>query len=125
MARVVQRIATFHLVCLAWVFFRAATLSDAWYIVSHLPRGWHDVIAAAAIPTRPDPLSLAPSASLAIASLAVIVMLACEAVEPNGGVRGLVANRAWWIRWPTYYALVATILVFGVFERSSFIYFQF
>lgn len=35
-----QMFITFHLVCFSWIFFRANTLGDAWYIVTHaLPRG--------------------------------------------------------------------------------------
>jgi hypothetical protein len=52
-------------------------------------------------------------------------MLACEAADPDRAIRGLVSRHQWWVRWPAYYALVASILVLGVFQRSSFIYFQF
>jgi alginate O-acetyltransferase complex protein AlgI len=39
-ARVVQRLATFHLVCLAWVFFRAETFHDAVTLLGRLLTGW-------------------------------------------------------------------------------------
>ena len=40
--RSVERIATFHLVCLAWIFFRADSLSVAWDVIGGLLTGWGD-----------------------------------------------------------------------------------
>ena len=31
-----QIVVTFHLVCLAWIFFRSPTVGDAWYVLTHL-----------------------------------------------------------------------------------------
>jgi alginate O-acetyltransferase complex protein AlgI len=39
-ARLVQRLVTFHLVCLAWVFFRAETFHDALTLIGRLFVGW-------------------------------------------------------------------------------------
>jgi D-alanyl-lipoteichoic acid acyltransferase DltB (MBOAT superfamily) len=55
-ARLVQRIITFNLVCLAWVFFRAETFHDALTLLSRLLTGW----------TEPSPL-VKPAVLLAIA----------------------------------------------------------
>ena len=38
--RVGRRVATFHVVCLAWVFFRAETFHVAWVILTRLFVGW-------------------------------------------------------------------------------------
>jgi len=35
------------------------------------------------------------------------------------------ARQPYYVRWPAYYALVVVILIFGVFDSSPFIYFQF
>jgi alginate O-acetyltransferase complex protein AlgI len=35
-----QRVLTFHLVCLAWIFFRASTFGDAWAVVVGLFTRW-------------------------------------------------------------------------------------
>ncbi len=37
--RIVRICFTFLLVCFAWIFFRAKTLADGWYVVSHLFSG--------------------------------------------------------------------------------------
>src|SRR5260221_2992396 len=36
-------LCTFSLICLSWVFFRANTLHDALYILSHMGTGWKEV----------------------------------------------------------------------------------
>jgi D-alanyl-lipoteichoic acid acyltransferase DltB (MBOAT superfamily) len=38
--RILHRIVTFHIVCLAWVFFRAETFHVAWVILTRLFVGW-------------------------------------------------------------------------------------
>ncbi|MFH1329119.1 MAG: MBOAT family protein [Actinomycetota bacterium] len=38
--RAAKRLGTFHLVCLAWVFFRADSLGTAWSILGRLFTGW-------------------------------------------------------------------------------------
>jgi alginate O-acetyltransferase complex protein AlgI len=41
-ARLWQRVVTFHLVCLAWVFFRAETFHDALTLLGRIATGWTD-----------------------------------------------------------------------------------
>jgi hypothetical protein len=38
--RVLQRLVTFHLVCFAWVFFRADSLSTAWDVITRIVTGF-------------------------------------------------------------------------------------
>ncbi|MBN2113247.1 MAG: MBOAT family protein [Acidimicrobiia bacterium] len=38
--RSLQRVGTFHLVCFAWVFFRADSLGTAWTVLGRLFTGW-------------------------------------------------------------------------------------
>jgi D-alanyl-lipoteichoic acid acyltransferase DltB (MBOAT superfamily) len=41
-ARIAQRLVTFHLVCLAWVFFRAETFHDALTLLGRVLTAWGD-----------------------------------------------------------------------------------
>ena len=41
-----RTLVVFALVCFAWIFFRANSLSDAMYIVSHLTVGWENLLHA-------------------------------------------------------------------------------
>lgn len=38
--RALQRVATFHLVCFAWIFFRADSLSTAWAMATRIVTAW-------------------------------------------------------------------------------------
>jgi alginate O-acetyltransferase complex protein AlgI len=106
---VLHVVVTFLLVMIAWVFFRATTLSDALYIIN-------------ALAALPDSLQVASPLSQAelIFSFGLILFLLLKekyqpAIQPTSTGR--------------FYFLVggmaALIYVFGIFNSNQFIYFQF
>jgi alginate O-acetyltransferase complex protein AlgI len=110
-------IFTFSLVTFAWIFFRANTLADSWYIATHLlPLG------------RLDPYLLKVGGfSRATAPYLVLSIVAMFVVEwwiahPESRPRlwGLPAFRAL-----AYNACLYAIVFFGFFGHRDFIYFQF
>jgi alginate O-acetyltransferase complex protein AlgI len=113
----VKSVFTFSLVTFAWIFFRANSLGDAWFIATHLfPVG------------RLDPLLLKVGGfSHATAPYLVLSIVAMFVIE-------------WWIAHPervpriwarpafralAYNACVYAIAFFGFFGHRDFIYFQF
>jgi D-alanyl-lipoteichoic acid acyltransferase DltB (MBOAT superfamily) len=112
-----KTVLTFALVTFAWIFFRANSLGDSWFIASHLLP-----------PGRLDPLLLKVGGfSRATAPYLVLSMVVMFAVE-------------WWIAYPArvprlwgrpafralaYNACVYAIAFFGFFGHRDFIYFQF
>ncbi len=111
----------FPLVCFAWIFFRATSISEALYIVTHL----------FATPFLPEggvgalfDLEL-DAVELAIALVAIAILEIAQHVQGTGSIRERLATRPVLVRWAAYYALVMCILVFGVFSQQEFIYFQF
>lgn len=111
--------ATFNLVCFAWIFFRAGSLSDAFYIIQHLfvrlelnaslldlmPFGWYDWL---------------------IALLGIFAMEAIHYGQRNyGSLREAIRRQPVWLRWSAYYALVMVIFMFGKFDAGEFIYARF
>ncbi len=106
----------FHLVVAAWVFFRAASLADAFLIVQNI----------AAI-FREGFVSRAPGAftGTGFAFIAISGIL-CELIE-TPAVRAIV--RPWlrvrWVAWSVYLALIAVVIVFGHQDDRQFLYFQF
>lgn len=46
-SKFIKPVITMLAVCIAWVFFRANSLSDAFYIESHFLTGWNDLITKA------------------------------------------------------------------------------
>jgi alginate O-acetyltransferase complex protein AlgI len=112
-----KTVFTFALVTFAWIFFRANTLRDSWFIATHLlPLG------------RLDPFLLKVGGfSRATAPYLVLSIMAMFVVE-------------WWIAHPArvprlwarpafralaYNACIYAIVFFGFFGHRDFIYFQF
>ena len=117
LSAVAKTIVTFSLVTFAWIFFRANSLGDAWFIAGHLlPLG------------RLDPLLLkvggfsratAPYLALSIVAMFVVEWwIAHPAQAPKLWTRPALRALA-------YNACVYAIAFFGFFGHRDFIYFQF
>lgn len=120
---------TFALVCLAWVFFRANTIGDAWYITTHLFSGLAET--AQAIITNEDGvrsnlLYLGQSREIfTLGLLAILVLVLVELAQRSGSLRLTISSYPFPVRVVAYNILIASILLFGSFSESEFIYFQF
>jgi alginate O-acetyltransferase complex protein AlgI len=118
-AKAWQTLVTFHLVCFAWIFFRAASLPDAWHVVhslQELPGGKLEV------PQFLKLIDIFGRNDLLIAVTAVGLLLTV------GWLRDKVQLFSWppYLRWPCYLALVFMIVLLSTFHSSSeFIYVQF
>lgn len=118
---------TFVLVCFAWIFFRAANFSDAFYVITHLHVGVTALLMHLDLQGMKASLSLMglrPS-ELVLSVSSVGILLAVEITQTYGSVRQRVALWPVAARWGLYYGLVLSIVFFGVFRGSQFIYFQF
>jgi alginate O-acetyltransferase complex protein AlgI len=103
---------TFTLVCVAWIFFRARSIDDAWFVLTHLGPDVGRLRELLLLEGRRYP---AITLGMAVAFLAVIQpALAREMARPGSKTR-----------WPLYYATVMLILVCGIFGKGSFIYGRF
>ena len=119
----------FHIVLIGWIFFRANTLSDAIFIVTHLFTGIGDVF------NRIWELGITPGifnygfelpiSEMFIGMCAIIILGIHHLIQGRQSVRVWLNAKPIWIRWAVYYGLVIGILVFGFMEPSEFIYFQF
>jgi alginate O-acetyltransferase complex protein AlgI len=116
---------TFVLVSFAFIFFRAASLSDALYVATHLVslphRGW--TFTGNHLLTE----SLSRSTILAIVpALAGVgwMSLVMSREDPAGRFIEPIERHSW-LRWTLYHFWVIYILRFGSFGVRPFIYFQF
>ena len=107
---------TFVLVCFGWVFFRAQSLGDAFYILGHFWRNWD----FSAISTPQFLLRQMPVAIAAIAVLEIGQLLHGRISFPKLVVR---TPMPW--RWAGYTAFMLAVVLFGVYRNAQFIYFQF
>jgi hypothetical protein len=122
--RLLQSATVFVLVTVAWVFFRAASVSDAWYVLSHLGSGWGSVLGSSRAPVLLGDLGLSAS-DCWLAFLGVAVVEVVHLVQVRVSVSTLLERNPWWLRWGIYYGLALSIFVLGVFGKEQFIYFQF
>lgn len=117
-AQAVKRLAVFSLVTAAWVFFRASSIDQAVYILTH-SWDWSD----AGLDTLWR-LGL-PRFEMAAALGFVFVLVAVDWIQE---VQPRLVMRAWSyapVRWVAYQAALFSIACFGTLGDVEFIYFQF
>ena len=125
----IRVIITFTLVCFAWVFFRAESLHDAFYIILHLFTGTNEFIlnigVTGYIRSIFGQLGVSQQ-ELMNACLFIMALEMVQILQRNNRVRERFFSAPIWIRWSAYYALTGAVLFFGSFNSSqAFIYFQF
>ncbi|MCP5108848.1 MAG: hypothetical protein GY950_36025, partial [bacterium] len=111
----IRILVTFSLISFMWIFFRANSLPDAFYIVSHL------FSAGGTAPSPFSPVGLELTTALAAAGFILFIHL----VQPHSGIRRMFDGNPLLLRWLLYVILVLTIMNLGRFEDVPFIYEQF
>ncbi len=108
-------LTTLIAVCFAWIFFRAHTISDAGYIVTHLFTGLSHPL---------DGVLVGRTVSRMIL---IGAFFAVELWQEQGGSILTSLNRApALMRWATYFGMVYACVFFYLHsQQQSFIYFQF
>ena len=113
--------ATFSAVCFAWIFFRAATVTDAFLVIrkiaASLPR-----IASAPWSTV---VHFVKPMDFYLSLIGVAMILAYSWMGSSLDVRGWLDRRPVLFRWAFYYGTIAVILLLGTSQNKQFIYFQF
>lgn len=115
---------TFLLICFSWIFFRAKTVSDAWYISTHLFFEIENIFSLDYLIKTISNLGLGKLDFL-VAVLSIIFMEFIHLLQNSYSIRNILKKQHFLIRWFTYYALIFSIIIFGVFGKNDFIYFQF
>ncbi len=105
----------FQLFALAFVFFRARTLADAWYIITHFPG------------TNVSNLRLIYNQQeLGMMLLVVVVIFTVHYIQERyGSIRQIIKTKPLLVRWTLYYLLVMSIFIGMLRSSQLFIYFQF
>lgn len=126
----VQILFTFSLVCVAWVFFRAATLSDAVYILKNAFKGigtfLHSLLTLNSGGLHNYLLrqghGLGPSREdLLVILFAIFLLFFIEYFQKNNSIK----KAPFYIRWEIYILILMLLINFGIVVRIPFIYFQF
>ncbi len=113
--RLVRGLITFHVVCLAWVFFRAETFGVALSLLSRLVTGW------TAAP------ALDPSVPFVWLPLAIIASLVAQLTPGDVGdrVMALFSRRGVVVQGVALASLLLVVETLGPVGVAPFIYFQF
>lgn len=111
--KIPRQLFTFFLVCFAWIFFRANTVSDAFKLISSaLHFGFHSI-------------NLPTPGILYYCFSGIIILEIVQSLMKEKEFFSLLMSHPRWIRITAYHLLIISILAFGVLNNSSFIYFQF
>lgn len=109
---------TFCAVCFAWIFFRANSLNDAAYIITHLFQNIQWKFSGYR-------MGLGPTETL-IGFFFIAAMEAIHFIQRRVSLGVLLLQQDILIRWLLYLGMIFIILIFGKFEADiEFIYFQF
>jgi len=110
-----RRVVTFHLVLISWVFFRAASFSDA-----------TSALKAVLTNRAGQSFSFELLGGRTLVALSVGALVMCELLQSRISMRDFISRRPAIVRWPVYVSLVLMLLMLGDFtSEQSFIYFQF
>lgn len=120
----VVRVAfTFSLTCFAWIFFRANSLSDAWYIVQYM---FVDLMQWSTILQLRRAVVMARSFDIIPLFMLTLGVWLIQIVQHyTGHIRYNLAHFSKYIRIMLYYISIAAIFLLGEFGGHQFIYFQF
>lgn len=124
--KLIRMIITFVLVDMAWIFFRADTVTDAIYIIRNI------------VPTNLLKVFMNHSIydlglnhkNFMLAEFGIVILMLVDYTKYRGiYVKSVITKQNIVLRWIIYYGMIAFILIFGIwgemYDASSFIYFQF
>lgn len=117
---------TFTLVTVGWIFFRANSLADAGYMLSHLlSRSLLDLHGAVTAITG---LGLSKRV-LEVTAAAAVLVFAVEWLATRIDLKGLIYRQPLLVRWALYQAAIVAVIVLGRYgpglTGSDFVYFKF
>ncbi len=108
--------STFLLTCIAWILFRARNLVDAAYVFTHLASHWNfHQIGTPQFFLRQMPVAVA----------AILFLEGGQLLENRISLPSVLGRWPQAVRWGVYAAFVMLVLMFGIYQKAQFIYFQF
>jgi len=110
----IRILLTFSIVSSAWIFFRSESMTEAMAVFKGLLLFTSEV--------KGLELNMF---ELTIACVAIAVMLMTEYVHSKTALWLRWRATSVFVRWPVYYSVIFSILLFGEFQLKPFIYFQF
>ena len=113
----ISGLAVFHMVLTGWVFFRAASLDDAWAVFSRVGKAFTD------LPKQFADKAYDGGLLLSFGLLGALVLV--EVMEERWNLWDKLRARPVYVRWAVYYALALSLIALGVWKQTSFVYMSF
>jgi alginate O-acetyltransferase complex protein AlgI len=114
-----QVLVTFNLVAFAWIFFRANSLGDAWYVVNNL----FNFSAGKTGSNYFKENVLLGQGDHAL--IVTIIVLLSNIIVHMSSIKNPLTDLRKPVRWLLYYSLTLAIVFLGVFRGDNFVYFKF
>jgi alginate O-acetyltransferase complex protein AlgI len=122
----IQTLTTFTLVIMAWVFFRAKTISDGVFIIkSAFTETAGDLIRLLHRVPFNQVENVASRKDLAIGTALIILLEVVHLMQKQGSIITYINSKPKYFRWSIYYLCVCLIIYGSTSNHSQFIYFQF
>lgn len=121
-AKFQNRLLTFFLVVLGWIFFRADTISEAFYVLSHMWIGISSPVNYVMNGIRDFHMTPLDGVSVIVPVIMLIVYdYVSLKTDPISRISALSPKA----RWAVYYGFMLFFLLFASFNAREFVYFQF
>ena len=129
-----QIFTTFSLICFSLIFFRAKNIGDAFYIVTHLLRGWGGALNNVLSRVRGEviqtslfggPIQIVRE-QFVIMVVLLILFIIVQSLENKGKeTLDYLSRCPVYVRWSFWYSYILGLFFLGVKTDNVFIYFQF
>jgi len=123
----IQIVSTFFIVTISWIFFRAESTKEAWYIFSHFFTGIVNYFVA--IPSSgfftPEVLLGQSPQRFIITFGAIAFLIFVQLMQRKGSIIKFLSAKPIYMRWPIYVIILWSIIFLGQFGENQFIYFVF
>jgi len=122
--RAAKVVLTFVAVHVAWIFFRADSMGQAWQVLGGMPSGWMVVLDGGFWTGSRHSLGL-PFDGLCLVVVAIVVLEAVQFFQARMALQPWFRGQPVWIRWAVYTVAFWTLFLGGVFRQTEFLYFVF
>jgi alginate O-acetyltransferase complex protein AlgI len=123
-AQWLRAIIVFHFVVLAWVFFRAGTVGEAFLLIHNM--FVFDIDSFFQIGFYKKGVYDISKFDLILSFVLVIVLLCINYLEVlYGRLHRLISSQNTIVRWGIYYGLIVSLIELSIKDYSQFVYFQF
>jgi D-alanyl-lipoteichoic acid acyltransferase DltB (MBOAT superfamily) len=120
-------LVTFILITFTWIFFRANSLGDAIYIISHLASGFDKLLTIHTFLTEDFNINKIGlnfiDFFIAVAGICILIYI--QLLQRKSSVSKLIADKPLMIKFALYLLFFACLFLFGNLSTSQFLYFRF